>query len=113
MTLSLLITQWIERPLTGIIRDLSKPRRRLQRECLKRNLSAGYLNEAQLRPWFKKSMDLQFFSLVGYCEKINAFLFCTICFNETVHHKWSLDKSVGQTENDLERSFVKHWLKSV
>ena len=25
---------------------------------------------------------------------------------ETVHYKWCLDKSVGQSENDLERGFV-------
>ena len=33
--------------------------------------------------------------------------------NETVHDKWCLDKSVGQTENNLERGFVKHCLNSV
>ena len=34
------------------------------------------------------------------------------CFSslETVHNKWCIDKSVGQTENDLERGFIKHWL---
>ena len=37
----------------------------------------------------------------------------TICFNETAHNKLCLDKSCGQTENDLERGFVKHWLNSV
>ena len=73
----------------------------------------GHLNEAQLRPRFNKSLDLQIFSLVDYFEKINAFLVCTICFYETVHYKLSLDKSFRQTENDLERSFVKHWLNSV
>ena len=49
----------------------------------------GYLNGAQLRPQFKKSLDLQIFSLVVYFEKINAFLVCTICFYETVHYEWS------------------------
>ena len=34
------------------------------------------------------------------------------CFIDIVHHKWSLDKNVGQTENDLERGFVKHGLNS-
>ena len=72
----------------------------------------GYLKGAQLRPQFKKSLDLQIFSLVGYFEKINAFLVCTICFFETVHYEWSLDKSFRQTENDLERSFVKHCLNN-
>ena len=37
----------------------------------------------------------------------------TICFNETAHNKLCLDKSFGQTENDLERGFVKHWVNSV
>ena len=32
---------------------------------------------------------------------------------EIVHGKWRLHKSVRQTENGLERGFVKHWLKSV
>ena len=50
---------------------------------------------------------------MGYFEKINAFLVYTMCCNETVHYKWSLDKNFGRTENDLERSFVKHWLNSV
>ena len=48
-----------------------------------------------------------------YFKNINAFLVYTICFNETVHDNWCLDKSVRQTENDLERGFVKHWLNSV
>ena len=26
---------------------------------------------------------------------------------------WALDKRGGQTENDLEQEFVKHWLNSV
>ena len=73
----------------------------------------GYLNEAQLRPRFKKSLYLQIFSLVGYFEKINAFLVWSICFYETVHYKWSLDERFGRNEKDLERSFVKHWLNSV
>ena len=44
-------------------------------------------------------------SLVGYYKKRNAFLVYFICFGETVHHKWCLHKSVGQTENGLERGF--------
>ena len=60
-----------------------------------------------------KSLDLQISSLVCYFKKINAFLVSTICFNETVHDKWCLDKIVRQTENDLEPGFVKHWLNSV
>ena len=36
-----------------------------------------------------------------------------MCFNETVHLGRLLGKNVGQTENDLERGFVKHWLNSV
>ena len=36
-----------------------------------------------------------------------------LCFHETVDDKWCLHKSFWQTENDLERGFVKHWLNSV
>ena len=33
---------------------------------------------------------------------------------ELVNNKWCLHyKNVGQTENDLERSFVKQWLNSI
>ena len=46
-------------------------------------------------------------------KKINAFPVYSICSNETVNGKWCLDKSVGQAENDLERSFVKQWRNSV
>ena len=35
-----------------------------------------------------------------------------MCFNETVHDKWCLHKSVRRTENGLERGFVKHWVNS-
>ena len=42
-----------------------------------------------------------------------SFLVYVICLNETVHAKWCLDKSVRQSENGLERGFVKHWLKSI
>ena len=62
---------------------------------------------------FKKSLDFQISSLVGQFKKINAFLVYTICINETFQDKWCLEKSVGQTENDLEHGFVKHWLNSV
>ena len=38
----------------------------------------------------------------------------TMCFIGTVHDKESIDKSVEQTEHDLERAgFVKNWLNSV
>ena len=50
---------------------------------------------------------------LGQFKKINAFLVYSICFNETVHDKWCLDKSVGQTENGFEHGFVKHRLNSV
>ena len=43
----------------------------------------------------------------NYCNFENC-----ICFNETAHDKWCLDKSVEQTENDFERGFVKNWLNS-
>ena len=52
-------------------------------------------------------------SLVGYFKRTNVFLAYAICFHETVRDKKCLDKSVGQTENGLERGFVKHWLNSV
>ena len=48
------------------------------------------------------SLDLQISSFVGQFKKRNAFLVYTICFNETVHDKWCLNESVGQTKNDLE-----------
>ena len=62
---------------------------------------------------YEKSLDLYISSLVGQFKKVNAFLIYSICFNETVHDKWCLDKSDGQNENDLEHGFVKHWLNSV
>ena len=37
----------------------------------------------------------------------NVFLVYVICFNETVDEKWCLNKTVRQSENDLERGFVK------
>ena len=52
--------------------------------------------------------DLQISSLVGYFKKINASLFYTLCVEVTAFH----DKSVGLTENGLERGFVKHWLSN-
>ena len=33
-------------------------------------------------------------------------------FIQIVHERWCLDESVGQTENGLERGFVKHGLNS-
>ena len=69
---------------------------------------AGFLNEVQLMPRFRKSLDLQISSLVGSFKKINAFLVHIICSNETVHVKWCLHKSVRQTKNGLKHVFVKH-----
>ena len=66
-----------------------------------------------VRLWFSQSFDRQIFSLVGYCKKTNAFLVYAICFHENVHDKSCLHKSVRQTENGLECSFVKHWLNSI
>ena len=37
----------------------------------------------------------------------------SICFHETGHNKWCLHKNVRQTENGLQRGFVKHWLNPV
>ena len=73
----------------------------------------GYLNEVLHRPWFRKSLDLQITLLVGYFKTTVALLVYSICFHETVHNKWCLRKSVRQTENGLERSFVKQWLNPV
>ena len=73
----------------------------------------GYLNEVQLKPWFRQSLDLQTTLSVGYFKKTNALLVYFICFHETVHNKWCLHISVRQTENGLERGFVKHWLNPV
>ena len=49
---------------------------------------------------------------MGYFKKTNAFQVYAICSNETLHEKWCLHKSVRQSENDSERSFVEHWLNS-
>ena len=76
-----------------------------------RTLWVGYLNEVELRPWFRKSLDLQITLLVGYFKNTNGLLVYSICFHQTVHNKSRLHKSVPQTENGLERGFVKHWLK--
>ena len=46
-------------------------------------------------------------------KKISAFPVYTIYFLEIFHEKWCLDKNVEQTENGLERGFVKHGLNSV
>ena len=78
-----------------------------------KKVGVGYLNEVQLRPWFRNYLELQITLLVGYFKKTNAFLVYSICFHETVHNKWCLHKSVRQTENGLERGFVKHWLNPV
>ena len=53
--------------------------------------------------------DLQILSVMGYFKKINASLFCDLCLEVTAVH----DKSIGLTENALERGFVKRWLNSV
>ena len=62
---------------------------------------------------FTKSLNLQIFSLVGYFKETNAFLVYAVYFHETVGDKWCLHKSVRQTENGLERGFVKPLLSSV
>lgn len=56
--------------------------------------------------------DLQISSLVSYYKKKNAFLVYTLCFHETFHDKWCLQR-IQQTKNVLEYSFLKHWLNSV
>ena len=56
---------------------------------------------------------LKISSLAGHFKKTNAFLVYAIWFHETVHDKWCLHKNVLQTNNGLERTFVKHWLNSV
>ena len=66
-----------------------------------------------VRPRFRKSLDFQFSSLVGYFTKSKAFIVYVTCFNEDVHDNWCLHKSVRQIENDLERGFIKRWLNSV
>ena len=43
----------------------------------------------------------------------NAFPVYDTCYHETFLNKWCLRKSVLQTENRLERGFVKYWLNSV
>ena len=43
-----------------------------------------------------------------FLSETNAFPVYAMCYHETVH-----DKSVLQTENGLERGFVKQWLNSV
>ena len=60
-------------------------------------LWVGYLNEAQLRPQFRKSLNLQSSSLVGSFKKNK----CFICSNETVHDKWCSHENVRQTENGV------------
>ena len=40
-------------------------------------------------------------------EKTNASLVFAVWFHETAHGKWCIDKSIWQTENGLERGFVK------
>ena len=46
-------------------------------------------------------------------KKVSAFPDYTIGFIQIVHEKSCLDKSVGQSDNGLERGFVKHKLNSV
>ena len=50
---------------------------------------------------------------MGYFEKTITFPVHAICFHEIDHDKWCIFKSVPQTENGLERGFVKHSLNSV
>lgn len=45
--------------------------------------------------------DLQILSVMGYFKKINAFLFYALYLEVTAVH----DKSIGLTENTLERDF--------
>ena len=66
----------------------------------------GYLNKIQLRLRFRKSLDLEIPSSVGYFKKKIAFLIYAICFHVTVHNNRCLHKRVRQTENGLERGFV-------
>ena len=60
-----------------------------------------YLDEVLLKPQFKKSLDLQISSSMGYFKKTNAFLVYTKFLHETVLGKWCLRKSVRQTGNGL------------
>ena len=46
-------------------------------------------------------------------KKITAFPVYAIFFFEIVNAKWCSDKSIRQTENGLERGFVKHGLNLV
>ena len=58
---------------------------------VKENLRVSYLNKVQLKPQFKKSLNLIQISLsIGYFKETNAFLVYAICFRETVHDKWCL-----------------------
>ena len=59
-------------------------------------------------PRFRKSLDLQISSSLGYSKRTNAFLVYAICFHEIVHDKSCGHKSVRQTEKVLERGFGKH-----
>ena len=61
---------------------------------LGRTPRVGYLNEVQLRPLLRKSLDIQISSLVGSFKKTNAFVSTLV------------QKSVRQTENGLKRVFV-------
>ena len=47
---------------------------------------------------------------MGYFKKLNAFLEYAMCYHETGYDKQCSDKSVGESENDLQHSFVEHWL---
>ena len=68
---------------------------------------------SSVRQQLRKSLDLQISSLVRYFTKTKAFLVELTYFNEVVHDKWCIYKSVRQIENDLERGFIKPWLNSV
>ena len=56
--------------------------------------------------WVNQSLDLKISSLLSYFKKLNTFLVYSVCFYNTVHSKWCLDKTVGQMKNGLERGFA-------
>ena len=61
-----------------------------RKATVKENLRVSYLNKVQLELQFKKSLNFQISSSIGYFKKTNAFLVYPVCFHETVHDKWCL-----------------------
>ena len=55
--------------------------------CILLTPKIGYLNEVELWPRCKKSLDLQVSSLVSYFKKISAFVVFAIFSHESVHDK--------------------------